>query len=156
MRNTRGEWYVVIQVILAVLIFAAPWLLDTRLDLPEGVRLILLVVGILLGVGGLALIVVGIVTLGHNLSPFPQPKADTELIQSGVFGLVRHPMYGGGILVGLGWALIHANVLTLILTAGLAVFFDVKSRREERMMLLQFPDYAAYRERVKKLIPFVY
>jgi protein-S-isoprenylcysteine O-methyltransferase Ste14 len=46
--------------------------------------------------------------------------------------------------------------LTLLLSVVLFVFFDIKSRREERMMLRQFPDYAAYRQRVKKLIPFVY
>lgn len=65
-------------------------------------------------------------------------------------------MYGGAIIAGLGWAFIHVDLLTLALTAALAVLFDLKSRREERMMLRQFPDYAAYRERVKKLIPFVY
>lgn len=77
MRNRRGEWYVVIQVILFILIAAAPWLLDnTRLDLPDRMETVLLIVGIILGLGGLALVVAGIVTLGHNLSPLPQPKAE--------------------------------------------------------------------------------
>jgi protein-S-isoprenylcysteine O-methyltransferase Ste14 len=156
MKNTRGEWYVVIQGILFILIVLAPWLVDARVDLPDSVQMGLRMVGIILGIGGLALVVLGIVTLGSNLSPLPQPNEDTTLIQRGVFSIVRHPMYGGAIIAAFGWALIHACLLTLLLSVVLFVFFDIKSRREERMMLRQFPDYAAYRQRVKKLIPFVY
>jgi protein-S-isoprenylcysteine O-methyltransferase Ste14 len=70
--------------------------------------------------------------------------------------MARHPIYTGIILAGLGWALFHTNLVTLALAVVLFVFFDIKSRREERMLLRKFPDYAAYRQRVKKLIPFVY
>jgi protein-S-isoprenylcysteine O-methyltransferase Ste14 len=156
MKNTRGEWYVVIQVILFILIAVAPWLVDARVDFPESVQVVLRMMGIILGIGGLALVVLGIVTLGSNLSPLPQPKEDTTLIQSGIFSVVRHPMYGGAIIAAFGWALIHDCLLTLLLSVVLFVFFDIKSRREERMMQRQFSDYAAYRQRVKKLIPFVY
>ena len=46
--------------------------------------------------------------------------------------------------------------MTLIYAGVLLAFFDVKSRREERWLTEKFPDYAAYRTRVHKLIPFVY
>jgi protein-S-isoprenylcysteine O-methyltransferase Ste14 len=143
-------------LILFILIAVAPWLVDARVDFPDGIQLVLRMVGIILGIGGLALVVLGIVTLGSNLSPLPQPKEDTTLIQSGIFSIVRHPMYGGAIIAAFGWTLIHACLLTLLLSMVLFVFFDIKSRREERMMQRQFPDYAAYRQRVKKLIPLVY
>ena len=40
--------------------------------------------------------------------------------------------------------------------AALAMFFDIKSRREEVWLAEHFPEYAAYQRRVRKLIPFIY
>jgi protein-S-isoprenylcysteine O-methyltransferase Ste14 len=50
---------------------------------------------------------------------------------------------------------IHGS-LTLGYAVALAVFLDVKSRREERWLSARYPEYAGYRTRVPKLIPFVY
>lgn len=54
---------------------------------------------------GLLLLVTAALQLGTSLTPFPAPKAD-EITTTGTFALVRHPMYGGGILVALGWTII--------------------------------------------------
>lgn len=109
----------------------------------------LLIAGIVLGVGGL-------VRLGRNLTPYPRPKRDATLVEDGVYSMVRHPIYAGLALAAIGWGLLWRSPAALALAAALLVFFDVKSRREERWLAEAFPGYAAYRRRVKKLIPFIY
>jgi protein-S-isoprenylcysteine O-methyltransferase Ste14 len=112
--------------------------------------------GIGLGVAGGLLFLAGLLGLGRGLTPFPKPLPNARLVQTGAFGLARHPVYGGGILAVAGWALLHGGVLGLIAAGVLALFFDAKASREERWLTSRFPEYAAYRRRVKKLIPFVY
>jgi len=69
---------------------------------------------------------------------------------------VRHPVYGGAILVGLGWSLAAAP-LGLAPTALLAVLFDLKARREEAWLIERFPDYAVYRLRTRwRFVPWLY
>ena len=155
-KNTRGEWYVVAQSVLFALIAFGPGWLDVRPDLPETWRWIALGVGAALGAAGFGLAMAGLFWLGDNLSVFPHPKDNATLVQSGAYRIVRHPIYSGLIIGAAGWALINTSLVTLVYALILLVFFDVKARREERWLLKKFPDYAAYRARVRKLIPFVY
>ena len=65
-------------------------------------------------------------------------------------------VFVGLALIGLGWALFVQGWLTLAWAGLLLVFFDIKSRREEAWLMARFPTYAAYRKRVRKLIPYLY
>lgn len=105
--------------------------------------------------GGL-LFLAGAFKLGSGLTPFPRPLQDAHLVQNGPYGLARHPIYGGGVIALVGWALLNGGWLGLLAAAGMAVFFNAKAGVEERWMSQRFPEYAAYRRRVRKLIPFVY
>jgi protein-S-isoprenylcysteine O-methyltransferase Ste14 len=79
------------------------------------------------------------------------------VVRSGVYRLVRHPMYGGGLLFALGWTILFATLPGLLCTAVLAVFLDRKSRREERWLLETIRGYADYRRSTpRRLIPFVW
>ena len=69
---------------------------------------------------------------------------------------MRHPIYSGLSLAAFGWSLIWNSIAALVATLLLLAFFDIKARREERWLEEKFTGYAAYRSRVKKLIPFVY
>jgi protein-S-isoprenylcysteine O-methyltransferase Ste14 len=110
---------------------------------------------ILIGCGGL-LSVRGALDLRENLTPFPKPLPGATLVDRGAYGLVRHPIYGGLILGAVGWGLFMASPLALVLALGLAVFFDLKSRREELWLAEQFPDYGSYRSRTRRLLPWIY
>jgi protein-S-isoprenylcysteine O-methyltransferase Ste14 len=156
MMNAKGEWYVVAQVFLFGLIALGPAWIDVELDLPERARQAGLLVGVMLSSAGLGLTTLAVLWLGDNLSVLPHPKDRATLVRSGPYALARHPIYSGLILGAVGWALIHASVMTLIYAVILFVFFDAKSRREERYLARQFPEYADYQQRVRKLIPFVY
>ena len=112
--------------------------------------------GTLLAIGLLLLSSAGL-TLGSSLTPFPAPRAGQELTTSGAYALVRHPMYGAGIVIALGWTVIFASVVGLAFTLLLAVFLDLKARREEAWLSQRVSDYGAYRARTRrKLVPFIY
>jgi len=155
-KNQRGEWYVIVQVFLFALVLFGPRELPglPRWGTPAATAT--LIAGALLIVAGGALGATGLLNLGRNLTPLPHPKDDATLVQSGAYAIVRHPIYSGLILGALGWALVVASWLTLAYAVILFMFFDIKSRREERWLAGKFADYAAYQRRVRKLLPWVY
>ncbi|HWH68930.1 MAG TPA: isoprenylcysteine carboxylmethyltransferase family protein [Candidatus Sulfotelmatobacter sp.] len=112
--------------------------------------------------GGFLLVLAGLcgfagaAALGRNLTPFPKPSAHTQLVQSGIYGLMRHPLYTAVTCGALGWALILASGPALIAALALAPFFDAKARQEERWLRQQFPEYAEYEQRVRRFIPWLY
>ncbi|MCX6543555.1 MAG: isoprenylcysteine carboxylmethyltransferase family protein [Acidobacteria bacterium] len=155
-KGARGEWLVVAQVILIGLVFLGPRALPGQPPWPLPLGRVCSVVGGVLMLAGGALGIAGFVRLGRGLTPLPYPKDGAGLVQTGPFALVRHPIYGGGLALGLGWWLHVQGWLTLGYVVALFVLLDVKSRREEAWLAAKFPRYAAYRQRVRKLIPFVY
>jgi protein-S-isoprenylcysteine O-methyltransferase Ste14 len=99
---------------------------------------------------------VGAVSLGRNLTPFPKPSANTRLVRTGIYGLVRHPLYTAVFCGSLGWALVWRSWPALLAALALAPFFDAKARREERWLRQKFPEYGSYEQRVRRFVPWVY
>lgn len=94
--------------------------------------------------------------LGRNLTPFPQPRAGTELVDRGPFAVVRHPIYSGLGVTAAGLALADGNVWAGLAAAALVVLFAFKSGAEERLLVEQVAGYADYRRRVRwRLFPMV-
>ena len=111
--------------------------------------------GIVLVVLGLALAVSARLQLGRNWGMPMSQQEDAELIMTGPYAYVRHPIYSGIILGMLGSAIGHsvAWTLPLIVFGG---YFIYSARREEELMLRQFPDvYPAYMRRTNMLMPYV-
>lgn len=154
-KGRRGEWYVAMQAVLFGLVIFGP----TGSGLhawPRALATLATPLGLtLVAIGGL-IAAAAALKLGPNLTPLPHPKDDSTLVDSGLYGLVRHPIYCGLILAAFGWALCVQGWLTMAWAVVLLVFFDIKSRREEAWLLARFPAYADYRRRVRKLIPFIY
>jgi protein-S-isoprenylcysteine O-methyltransferase Ste14 len=155
-RGARGEWYVVAQVALMLLVFLGPGTLAGWPSQPFPLPRASLFAGAALALLGSSLFVAGMLKLGSNLTPLPSPKEQATLVTTGAYGLVRHPIYGGGFLMAFGWALLIQGWLTIAYSVLLFAFLDVKSRREERWLSDKFPGYGEYQRRVHKLIPFVY
>jgi protein-S-isoprenylcysteine O-methyltransferase Ste14 len=149
----RGEgWFAAQLVIFALIAYGG---------LPGGAwsgwpRAMTIASGVLLMAAGGLLAVRGVVDLRENLTPFPAPLPNGRLVNCGSYGLVRHPIYSGLIAGALGWGLATASPLSLVGAALLAVFFDLKSRREEVWLSERYPDYPLYRKQTRKLIPWVY
>ena len=155
-KGTHGEWYVVAQIALIVLVFFGP---RNFLGWPiwnPSFTWLGSIVGSALLPAGILLLMVAIFRLGPNLTPVPYPKEQGTLIETGPYQLVRHPMYCGGILISFGWALLAHGWLTLGYGFIMLVFFDVKSRQEEQWLKAKFSGYGEYQKRVRKLIPFIY
>ncbi len=146
----RGELWFALQLVLFALILLAPTV-DT-FPFPLWLR----VIGVVFVLAGGMLGTLGLFSLGKSLSPFPKPIEGGRLVRSGVYGWVRHPIYSGLILGTLGWSLLTETLLGIALVVGLFIFFDLKSRREERWLAETYPEYVDYKKQVKKLIPGVY
>ena len=148
----RGVGWVLVQGILLVVVAAAGTVGPAWTGLPRALTSIVGVGGI---AAGLVLALRGARDLGSNLTPLPQPRDDADLVVTGVYGLVRHPIYGGLIVASFGWGLLTASPVTLLAATVLWGFFELKSRREEIWLEVRFPGYAAYRARTRRLIPWI-
>ncbi len=147
----RGEGWVLLQLILFLLIAAAPLMVK-----PYPSRPWLRVLGAAVLLAGAGLAMLGLRALGPSVSVFPKPADNGQLVTTGLYGIVRHPIYAGLIIGAIGWALLTDTLLGLALAILLFLFFDVKSRREERWLRQKYPGYGAYQARVRKLIPWLY
>ncbi len=152
-RARGGMWVLAQLLVLAALVLTPIKTGGVRapsLDHP------LQVAGLLAVLAGGALGLVGALTLGRALTPFPRPAAGASLKQRGVYGWVRHPIYAGVLLAALGWSGWWLSAAGVFATLAAAVFFDRKATREEAWLSAQYPAYRAYRKRVSKFIPGVY
>ena len=106
---------------------------------------------------GLVLLAAGGLRLGASLTPLPAPRGGAALTTTGPYALVRHPMYGGGMLIAFGWTIVFASVVGLALSLALIVFLDLKARREELWLAEHFADYETYRRRTPhRFVPYLY
>jgi protein-S-isoprenylcysteine O-methyltransferase Ste14 len=81
--------------------------------------------------------------------------AEHRVIQSGPFALVRHPIYTGMIAAVWSVAVLQARPMALAGAGLFALGFILKARVEERFLAAELPEYAAYRRRVRMIVPFV-
>ena len=112
---------------------------------------------------GLVLLALGLgfaiwarVHIGRNWGTPMTQKDEPELVTSGPYHLVRHPIYSGilvagvGTAVGLGW-------LWLLAVALVGIYFVYSATVEERYLTEQLPDaYPAYKRSTKMLVPFIF
>lgn len=116
---------------------------------------VLQALGTVLFAAGLGLAVWARAHLGRNWGMPMTHKQEPELVTSGPYRLVRHPIYTGILLAMLGTAL-TVNVYWLLLFVVMGAYFIYSARVEEGIMTSSFPDaYPSYREKTKMLIPFV-
>jgi len=109
-----------------------------------------------LAVVGLAFAIWARVNLGRNWSPRPAIKEQHELVTSGPYAYVRHPIYTGVLLMAFGGALTGSAFGIGTFVIALLVF-GLRINKEERIMLDLFPnDYPEYQKKTKRLIPFVW
>jgi protein-S-isoprenylcysteine O-methyltransferase Ste14 len=94
---------------------------------------------------------------GNNLSFGSEPVSD-QIIESGPYDVVRHPLYGGAVLSALGFSLLTMDVWRLILTIGLFLASNERVSSEERYLVDMFgAKYQEYAKNVdKKLLPLLY
>ena len=152
----RGGLYVLIQALLLVLLFFGPSSLSGEKLWTGRISDWLVWLGWILFLASSVFSVVAAFQLGSNLTPLPRPKAGSKFVRSGLYRLVRHPIYFGVILLSVAWFLITQGELTLAYAGLIFLFFDVKSRKEEQWLVTTFPEYSDYQKHVRKLLPLIY
>ena len=148
-RETALAWmFVGVQFLLLMLIAVLPpgdvWPVPYWLDR----------VAFGLQVVGIGVLVLGIVNLGRSLTPLPTPVPHGELRVSGLFRLVRHPIYTGILALALGLTIRSSSLWVAGATVALAAWFTVKARWEETRLVRRYPAYAAYASRTPRFVPF--
>jgi protein-S-isoprenylcysteine O-methyltransferase Ste14 len=113
-------------------------------------------VGLALFFIGLAIAVWARLCIGRNWGTPMSRKDEPELVTTGPYRRVRHPIYTGLILAMLGTAL-ATNLYWLIAVAVFGGFFVYSATREEAYLAGEFPDaYPAYKRSTKMLVPFIF
>jgi protein-S-isoprenylcysteine O-methyltransferase Ste14 len=149
----RGEGWVVIQFLLLGLV-ALAGVAGTTYSGPLSTAAT--VAGGMLVLAGFVLAARGLLDLRDALTPLPHPREGAELVDTGSYALVRHPIYGGLVLAATGYALVAGSPLALAGTALLLAFFRLKSGREEVWLRGRYPAYEAYAGRTRRMIPWIY
>ena len=145
---------------LATLLFSAGmvWLWQPLpLALPDAARIACLALGALLYFPALGLYLWGLRTLGAMFAPSSgfgvRLHAEQQLITTGPFALVRHPMYLAVIAAGVGGLLLY-RTWAMLLFAPAMFGLIVRARREEAALAIEFgADWAAYCRRVPAWLP---
>jgi protein-S-isoprenylcysteine O-methyltransferase Ste14 len=116
---------------------------------------ILAAIGAVLFACGIALAIWARLHIGRNWGMPMTQRAEPELVTSGPYRFVRHPIYSGLLIAMLGTALVN-NLIGLIVVALLVAYFYYCGIVEERNLAATFPKaYPEYRSRTKMLIPFL-
>lgn len=113
------------------------------------------IIGAVVFASGLALAVWARLYLGQNWGMPMTQKEEPELVTSGPYRFVRHPIYSG-ILLGMVGSALAVNLWWLVAFLVLGAYFIYSARVEEGIMTRAFPDaYPSYRMHTKMIIPFV-
>jgi len=106
-------------------------------------------VGFLIIIIAFIILLVAIKDLGRNLSPFPRPIKNSNLVTTGIYRFTRHPMYYSLIFISIGVFIIKLSIYYLFLTISLALIIKFKIALEEKYLMNKFKNYLLYKNEVK-------
>ena len=91
----------------------------------------------------------------RNIGVSPVPPENNQLIQTGPYRFIRHPMYLAALILGIAAVFFYAEPWRLALYLGLGIVLHFKANYEERLLLQRYPEYADYQKKSKRIIPFI-
>jgi protein-S-isoprenylcysteine O-methyltransferase Ste14 len=149
----------ILGLLLCVPLFYYGWV--RLIQLAPATKQITSVLGLVIYMLGMSFLFWARRTLGKNwgISTSLQAKLhdDHELIQSGPYALVRHPIYFGAWVFMLGLLLLYPMWVILILAISMVASFSMRAQREEIVLEERFGNaWVEYRKRTKRIIPFIY
>jgi protein-S-isoprenylcysteine O-methyltransferase Ste14 len=148
-RVDRGTWLVLAQAgcLVVVWLWPAPplWPLPTWVEVAGRA---LIVLALVLGLAG-------VWHLGRYLRIHPRPADRAELATTGVYRLVRHPIYAAVLIGSAAESVLAARIEPLLGFIGLAIVLHLKAGYEESLLRAHFGEaYDTYASRVPRLVPF--
>ncbi len=105
--------------------------------------------GILIIIIAFTIMLISIKDLGRNLSPFPRPINNSNLVTTGIYRFTRHPMYYSLIFISIGVFIIKLSTYYFFLTISLALIIKFKIALEEKYLMNKFKNYLLYKNEVK-------
>ena len=105
--------------------------------------------GFLIIIIALIILLLAIKDLGKNLSPFPRPIKNSNLVTTGIYRFTRHPMYYSLIFISIGVFIIKLSIYYLFLTISLVLIIIFKIALEEKYLVNKFKNYLLYKNEVK-------
>ena len=106
-------------------------------------------VGFLIIIIALIILLVAIKDLGKNLSPFPRPTNNSNLVTKGIYQYTRHPMYYSLIFISFGVFITKLSIYYLFLSISLGLIIKFKIASEEQYLNNKFKNYLLYKDEVK-------
>ena len=106
-------------------------------------------IGFLIIIIALIVLLVAIKNLGRNLSPFPRPLNNSNLVTTGIYRFTRHPMYYSLIFISFGVFIIKLSIYYLLLSISLGLIIKFKIGLEEQYLKNKFKNYLLYKNEVK-------
>jgi len=152
--GAKGELLVAIQMGLMVLFIIIPkWpdlqsseLFNQLAVLRWGALFSGMAIAAVFGIGGSH-------GLREYITPLPYPVDHSKLVDTGVYALVRHPLYSSQLFAAAGWAIFSLSLSHLLVTIVAALFFNYKAGKEEAWLTERHPEYREYAARVGKFVP---
>jgi len=105
--------------------------------------------GFLIIIIAFIILLVSIKDLGRNLSPFPRPINNSNLVTKGIYRFIRHPMYYSLIFISVGVFFIKLSIYYLFLSISLGLIIKFKIALEEQYLNNKFNNYSLYKNEVK-------
>ncbi len=105
--------------------------------------------GILIIIIAFIIMLVSIKDLGRNLSPFPRPIKNSNLVTTGIYRFTRHPMYYSLIFISFGVFITKLSIYYLFLSISLGLIIKFKIALEEQYLNNKFKNYLLYKNEVK-------
>ena len=105
--------------------------------------------GILIIIIAFIILLVAIKDLGRNLSPFPRPINNSNLVTKGIYRYMRHPMYYSLIFISFGVFITKLSIYYLFLSISLILIIKFKIDLEEQYLKNKFKNYLFYKNEVK-------
>ena len=106
-------------------------------------------VGFLIIIMAFIILLVAIKDLGRNLSPYPRPIKNSNLVKTGIYRFIRHPMYYSLIFISFGVFITKLSIYYLFLSISLALIIKFKIALEEQYLNNKFKNYLLYKNEVK-------
>ena len=106
-------------------------------------------VGFFIIIIALIILLVAIKDLGRNLSPFPRPINNSNLVTTGIYRFTRHPMYYSLIFISFGIFITKLSIYYLFLSISLGLIIKFKIALEEQYLNNKFKNYLLYKNEVK-------
>ncbi|MCP9768588.1 isoprenylcysteine carboxylmethyltransferase family protein [Lacihabitans sp. LS3-19] len=145
-RSPKDYWFVGIQFTLFfAFLFNFPYSI--------GIHFWVKYLGLGIAILGLAIVIIALFHLDKNLTAFPTPKVQSELITSGLYAFMRHPIYSGILLTVFGFSAFSDSIYRLIISFSLLVLFYFKTNYEEKKLKNKYPEYSNYKAKTGRFLP---